>query len=153
MRLHSVSVPVYDSAPAEAELNQFLATHRVIAMDRQLIPEGPRSTWAVCVSYLDRVNRGGSWNSNARKVRAANRNGNSPGNRNNNLGFRLAREQKRSRSNAPDPTCTASGCPSSRRKPSGTWCGSRGSRSAHETSPSTQVFPSAMESRWPSNPD
>jgi hypothetical protein len=42
MRLHFVSVPVYDSAQAEAELNQFLATHRVIAMDRQLIPDGPR---------------------------------------------------------------------------------------------------------------
>lgn len=52
MRLHFVSVPVYDSAEAEAELNQFLATHRVIAMDRQLVPDGPRSTWAVCVSYV-----------------------------------------------------------------------------------------------------
>lgn len=35
--------------------------------------------------------RGGSWNSNARNVRAAYRNGNEPGNRDNNLGFRLAR--------------------------------------------------------------
>lgn len=43
MKLHFVSVPVYDSAQAEAELNQFLATHRVIAMDRQLIPDGPGS--------------------------------------------------------------------------------------------------------------
>lgn len=88
----------------------------------------------------ERVNRGGSWNSNARNVRAANRNGNSPDNRNDNLGFRLAREQKRSRSNAPDPICTATGCIGSRRKPSGTRCGSRGSRSAHETSPSTHVL-------------
>ena len=40
-----------------------------------------------------RVNRGGSWNSNAQNERAANRNGNSPDNRNNNLGFRLARGQ------------------------------------------------------------
>ena len=38
-----------------------------------------------------RVNRGGSWNSNARNVRAAYRNWNTPDNRNNNLGFRLAR--------------------------------------------------------------
>jgi hypothetical protein len=34
------------------------------------------------------VIRGGSWNNNARNVRAANRNANQPDNRNNNLGFR-----------------------------------------------------------------
>jgi len=36
----------------------------------------------------DRVIRGGSWNSNARNVRAAYRNRNDPGNADNNLGFR-----------------------------------------------------------------
>jgi len=36
------------------------------------------------------VNRGGSWNNNAENCRTANRNNNDPGNRNNNLGFRLA---------------------------------------------------------------
>ncbi|MBR6355076.1 MAG: hypothetical protein IKS01_04775 [Paludibacteraceae bacterium] len=35
------------------------------------------------------MNRGGSWNNNARNCRVANRNNNSPGNRNNNLGFRV----------------------------------------------------------------
>ena len=38
----------------------------------------------------NRVNRGGSWNNNARNCRAANRNRNTPSNRNNNLGFRVA---------------------------------------------------------------
>ena len=38
-----------------------------------------------------RVVRGGSWNNNARNVRAAYRNQNEPGNRNNNLGFRCLR--------------------------------------------------------------
>lgn len=42
-----------------------------------------------------RVNRGGSWNNNARNVRAANRNRNSANNRNNNLGFRLCVSQAR----------------------------------------------------------
>lgn len=37
----------------------------------------------------DRVNRGGGWNNNAVNCRSANRNRNSPGNRNDNLGFRL----------------------------------------------------------------
>ncbi|MFO7675686.1 MAG: SUMF1/EgtB/PvdO family nonheme iron enzyme [bacterium] len=38
----------------------------------------------------NRVNRGGSWNNNARNLRSANRNRNEPSNRNNNLGFRCA---------------------------------------------------------------
>jgi len=57
----------------------------------------------------NRVLRGGSWNSNARNVRAAQRNANDPGNRNSNIGFRLAREQQRAGWLAPDPTLTASG--------------------------------------------
>jgi hypothetical protein len=36
------------------------------------------------------VKRGGSWNNNAANLRSANRNRNTPDNRNNNLGFRLA---------------------------------------------------------------
>ena len=39
-------------------------------------------------SGLNRVNRGGSWNNNARNCRSANRNNNSPDNTNDNLGFR-----------------------------------------------------------------
>ena len=41
-----------------------------------------------------RVVRGGSWNNNGRNVRSANRNRNTPDNRNNNLGFRLALAQQ-----------------------------------------------------------
>ena len=37
----------------------------------------------------NRVNRGGSWNNSARNCRSANRNNNSPDNRNNDNGFRL----------------------------------------------------------------
>jgi len=39
---------------------------------------------------LNRVNRGGSWNNDARNCRSANRNNDTPENRNNNLGFRVA---------------------------------------------------------------
>ena len=41
-------------------------------------------------SGTNRVNRGGSWNNSADNCRSANRNRNAPGNRNSNLGFRLA---------------------------------------------------------------
>jgi len=34
--------------------------------------------------------RGGNWNNNARNCRSAYRNNNTPDNRNNNIGFRLA---------------------------------------------------------------
>jgi len=44
----------------------------------------------IIVKGSNRVNRGGSWNNNARNVRVANRNNNNPDNRNNNLGFRLS---------------------------------------------------------------
>ncbi|HOT96341.1 MAG TPA: SUMF1/EgtB/PvdO family nonheme iron enzyme [bacterium] len=37
----------------------------------------------------DRVLRGGSWNNNQNNVRCANRNRNNPGNRNDNIGFRV----------------------------------------------------------------
>ncbi len=39
----------------------------------------------------NRVNRGGSWNNDAQNCRVANRNNNTPSNRDNNLGFRLVR--------------------------------------------------------------
>jgi hypothetical protein len=55
-----------------------------------------------------RVIRGGSWNSNAHNVRAANRNWNEPGNRNDNIGFRLARAQTWAGSPTPDPTVVPS---------------------------------------------
>jgi len=45
-----------------------------------------------------RVVRGGSWNNNARNVRAAVRNRNHPDNRNNSLGFRCARAHLRTES-------------------------------------------------------
>ena len=46
-------------------------------------------------SGSNRVNRGGSWNNDARNCRSSNRNNNNPDNRNNNLGLRLGLSELR----------------------------------------------------------
>jgi hypothetical protein len=46
-------------------------------------------------SGSNRVNRGGSWNNDARNCRSSNRNNNNPDNSNNNLGLRLALSELR----------------------------------------------------------
>jgi len=56
----------------------------------------------------DRVVRGGSWNNDARNVRCAARNAIHPADRNDNVGFRLARAQPRVGRPASDPTIAPS---------------------------------------------
>ena len=53
------------------------------------------------------MNRGGSWNNDARNCRSANRNNNNPDNRNNNIGFRavLAPAQSRKARLTRPPSC------------------------------------------------
>ena len=46
------TIPVRDSGPIEQELNSFLAQHKVVSLERQLIDEGVNSFWAICVDYL-----------------------------------------------------------------------------------------------------
>jgi formylglycine-generating enzyme required for sulfatase activity len=58
-----------------------------------------------------RVNRGGSWNNTARNCRSANRNDDTPGNRNDNLGFRLLSTWWRQRVRFTDRTRVLWPCP------------------------------------------
>ena len=46
MRLHLVTVPLHDGEGAEAALNAFLASHRVVGIERQFVSDGPRSARA-----------------------------------------------------------------------------------------------------------
>lgn len=54
MRLKFFAIPALDPADAEAELNRFLATHRILTVDRELTAERQGSFWAIAVSYLDK---------------------------------------------------------------------------------------------------
>jgi hypothetical protein len=53
----------------------------------------------------NRVNRGGSFNNTASNARSANRNNNTPENRNNNLGLRPAKASPSPIATAPPPRC------------------------------------------------
>lgn len=53
MRLHFTTIPVFADGSAEEELNRFLAAHRVLSVDRQLVEAGSGSAWAVCVQYSE----------------------------------------------------------------------------------------------------
>lgn len=52
MSLKFFVVPVHDSIASEEELNGFLASHKILSIDRQLIDQGVNSFWAICVDYL-----------------------------------------------------------------------------------------------------
>ena len=53
MRYRFFSIPVQDPAAAEDALNRFLAAHRIVSVDRELVADGRHSLWCLCVSYLD----------------------------------------------------------------------------------------------------
>jgi hypothetical protein len=40
------SIPIRDARPAEAELNAFLGSHRVLSVDRRCVDRGEDSFWA-----------------------------------------------------------------------------------------------------------
>lgn len=50
MRYHFFSIPVAAPEGAAKALNQLLGSHRVVSIDRQFVPDGANSFWAVCVS-------------------------------------------------------------------------------------------------------
>ena len=53
MKLAFFTVPVFHPQVAQDELNGFLASHRIVALDKNFVPDGGASSWAVCVGYLE----------------------------------------------------------------------------------------------------
>jgi hypothetical protein len=58
------TLPVHDPGAAETALNGFLASHRVLSVDRRFALEGERSFWTFCVDFVD-ARRGSSSSSAA----------------------------------------------------------------------------------------
>jgi len=46
-------IPVQASQPVEDEMNAFVRSHKVLAVNRQLVDAGSSSFWTFCVEYVD----------------------------------------------------------------------------------------------------
>jgi superfamily II DNA helicase RecQ len=51
MQFRFFTIPIFGADDVATELNRFIAGHRILAIDRQFVMDGPRSIWAVCVSF------------------------------------------------------------------------------------------------------
>lgn len=52
MPLRFFTIPIQDSGEAEAQLNAFLGSHRVLGVDRRWVEQGSQSFWSFCVDFL-----------------------------------------------------------------------------------------------------
>ena len=68
MKFRFFVVPMLDGEEESRELNKFLAMNRVLQVERHFVADGPRSAWALCVSYLDRGGRAASEPGQAKRV-------------------------------------------------------------------------------------
>jgi superfamily II DNA helicase RecQ len=53
MRCRFFIIPIQAAEETSQALNQFLATNRILAVDRQFVADGANSAWAICVSFDD----------------------------------------------------------------------------------------------------
>jgi superfamily II DNA helicase RecQ len=53
MQLKTLVLPIKNLAAAEAEMNAFLRSHRVLAVKKECGPDGENAFWTFCVEYLD----------------------------------------------------------------------------------------------------
>lgn len=54
MRIACFVIPVLDSVEAQEEVNRFLASHRVLTLDRELVKTSHSSFWALGITYVER---------------------------------------------------------------------------------------------------
>jgi superfamily II DNA helicase RecQ len=46
-------VPIRNPEPGQGEINAFLRSHRVLAVERRWVEQGENSGWSFCVDYLE----------------------------------------------------------------------------------------------------
>ena len=49
MEIRVFTIPIHDRQSVD-ELNGFLASHRVVSINREFIPDGQNSAWSICVT-------------------------------------------------------------------------------------------------------
>jgi superfamily II DNA helicase RecQ len=52
MRIKIINIRVPDSSLGEEELNRFLATHKVVSVDKTCVQFGQNACWSFVISYL-----------------------------------------------------------------------------------------------------
>jgi superfamily II DNA helicase RecQ len=57
MHVRFFTISVHGGEEAAEELNRFLAAHRVVAIDRELVHDGANSAWAVSVTVVQAESR------------------------------------------------------------------------------------------------
>ncbi len=57
MRIKCFAIPALTPEAAAEEVSKFLASHRILTVDREFIADGPASHWALCVTYLPSSNQ------------------------------------------------------------------------------------------------
>ena len=58
MQLKLFLLPVKNLSAAEAEMNAFLRSHRVLAVKKEFVSDGESSFWTFCVEYLESASSG-----------------------------------------------------------------------------------------------
>lgn len=53
MHMRFFTIPALVGEQAAAELNRFVAAHRILGIERQFVQDGRNSAWCLCVSYLE----------------------------------------------------------------------------------------------------
>ena len=51
MQYRFFTIPIREPDEGMAELNRFLAGHRILAVDRQFVQDASNSAWAICISF------------------------------------------------------------------------------------------------------
>jgi superfamily II DNA helicase RecQ len=68
MKLRFFTVPVWGEGTEEETLNQFLAQHRILNIEKHMVQNGAASVWTVGVSYAEAGNAGPATGTKKSKV-------------------------------------------------------------------------------------